>query len=191
MGDALEALERACEEIEALEAIFGYDEGAFTVHSESALAAARTVVDDGAAALPEGWRAPQLDIELQLKLELEEADADDSDGPTARLRCAMPPGYPALCCVSVSVSVEGLRRGAADALSARLSEKAAVRKTIRPFLEVLYSNPNVYQDRLGTEIGKFIMKRRFAQDVRLEFDDPALVLGKKTRLFAMPFYTKN
>jgi hypothetical protein len=35
------------------------------------------------------------------------------------------------------------------------------------------------------------MKRRFAQDVRLEFDDPALVLGKKTRLFAMPFYTKN
>eukprot|EP01043_Picozoa_sp_COSAG02_P057052 COSAG02_NODE_6864_length_3318_cov_1.732526_6_plen_55_part_01 len=42
----LEALERAVEEIGALEAIFGYEDGAFTVQSESALAAARSAVED-------------------------------------------------------------------------------------------------------------------------------------------------
>ena len=123
---ALEALERAVEEIGALEAIFGYDDdaGAFIVHSESALAAARAVVDGGAGVLPEGWCAPQLEIELQLKLELDDSGTE-GDRPTARLRCTMAPGYPAVCGASVSVSIAGLRRGAADVLTSRLSEKAA------------------------------------------------------------------
>ncbi len=121
--DELEALERAVEEIGALEAIFGYEDGAFTVHSEGALAAARSAIEDPAE-LPDGWSAPQLDIELRLMLELVDSDAEDGR-PVARLRCTMAPGYPAVCCASVSVSIEGLRRGAADRLTERLTEKAA------------------------------------------------------------------
>lgn len=120
-----EALGRAVEEIGALEAIFGYEEGGFVVHSGQELAVARSTVEGDAEELPEEWRAPELEIELQLKLELEENDGVDDDRPTARLRCAMPPGYPAICSASVSVSIEGLRRGAADVLTARLSEKAS------------------------------------------------------------------
>ena len=122
---ALEALGRAVEEIGALQAIFGYDDAcAFIVHSESALAAARAAVDEGADTLPVGWCAPQLEIELQLKLELD-GSGMEGDRPTARFRCTMAPGYPAVCCASVSVSIAGLRRSAADVLTARLSEKAA------------------------------------------------------------------
>lgn len=121
--EALEALERAVEEIGALEAIFGYEDEAFTVHSESALAAARSAVEDPAQ-LPEGWSAPQLDIELRLMLELDDTDAAD-DRPAARLRCTMAPGYPAVCSAIVSVSIEGLRRGAADRLTERLTQKSS------------------------------------------------------------------
>ena len=67
--EALEALERAVEEIGALESIFGYDDGAFIVHSESALVAARAAVEGASASMTEDWCAPQLDIELQLKLQ--------------------------------------------------------------------------------------------------------------------------
>lgn len=119
----LEALERAVEEIGALEAIFGYEDGAFTVQSESALAAARSAVEDPTE-LPEGWSAPQLDIELRLMLELDDSDAEDGR-PAARLRCTMAPGYPTVCCARVSVSIEGLRRGPADRLTERLAEKSS------------------------------------------------------------------
>ena len=37
MASPLEALERAVDEVDALEAIFGYDEGGFTVHSAAEL----------------------------------------------------------------------------------------------------------------------------------------------------------
>ena len=112
-----EAMERAVQEVEALGSIYGYDEGGFTVHSRAALQAALACLEDGAA-----LQAVPLDIELQVKLELEMGS--DDNGPTARLRCCLPPGYPALSCATVSVAVEGLRRAACDELSAGLAEKA-------------------------------------------------------------------
>lgn len=129
MAAALAALGRAVEEIEALEAIFGYDEGGFTVHSEAALASARSAVESGGGS-PGGsadWAPPQLDIELQL--EVEEGgggggDDEAAEAPTARLRIGMPPGYPESRSASVSVSVAGLTRGGADAITAALTTKA-------------------------------------------------------------------
>jgi hypothetical protein len=101
--EALEALERALEEIEALRAIYGYDAGGFVLHSEAELLAAQAAVELGAAAVVAGWAAPRLDIELRISLD------QVDDAPAARLRCGMPPGYPARA-ASVSVSVAGLRR---------------------------------------------------------------------------------
>ena len=121
---ALESLERAVQEVEALEAIFGYEDGGFTLHSEGALSEARSATEAAASALPEGWAAPQLEIELQLALEGVEG-RDDGPVPTARLRCGLPPGYPATASAIVSVSVPGLRRARQDELSAQLTAKAA------------------------------------------------------------------
>ena len=116
---ALESLERAVQEVEALDAIFGYEDGGFTLHSEGALSEARSATEAAASALPEGWAAPQLEIELQLPLEEVEG------APIARLRCTLPPGYPATASAIVSVSVPGLRRARQDELSAQLTAKAA------------------------------------------------------------------
>ena len=117
----LEQLERAVQEIEALEAIYGFEEGGFTVHSESELLAARTIVE-GQVAPPERAAAAdvgqQLDVELQISLE------EVPGAPWARLRFSLPKGYPATA-ATASVSVSGLSRAAADRLSAQLTERAA------------------------------------------------------------------
>ena len=42
---ALESLERAVQEVEALDAIFGYEDGGFTLHSEGALSEARSATE--------------------------------------------------------------------------------------------------------------------------------------------------
>lgn len=148
MEEALEALERAVQEIEALEAIFGYDEGGFTVHSESALAAALSVVEAGAGELAKGWAAPQLDIELKLQLD-EVEPIDGAEPPTARLRCSLPPGYPALCCATVSVSIEGLSRSAADSVTAALTEKAATLVGEEAVMELVQELQGVAPDALA------------------------------------------
>ena len=47
---ALESLERAVQEVEALDAIFGYEDGGFTLHSEGALSEARSATEAAASA---------------------------------------------------------------------------------------------------------------------------------------------
>lgn len=119
----MEVLERAVQEIEALEAIFGYEEGGFTVHSAPELAAARAVVEAGAAPDGEEWVAPRLEIELRVGIALDDDDA--SAAPlSARLRCSLPAGYPETSCASVSVAIDGVRRATQDELTASLTEKA-------------------------------------------------------------------
>jgi hypothetical protein len=116
--EQLESLERAVQEIEALEAIYGFDEGGFTVHSEAELLLAQSAVESGVVLGDGTWVALQLEIELQVTL-------DEVEGaPTARLRCRFPPGYPESAAAAVSVSVGGMRRSVQDELSARLTEKA-------------------------------------------------------------------
>jgi hypothetical protein len=91
------------------------------VHSERALAEARSAVDAGSpAALAAGWSPPQLEFELRLELELEGSAAP----AVARLRCALPAGYPAAAAARVSVAVEGLRRTRQDELTAALQARA-------------------------------------------------------------------
>ena len=119
----LAQLERAVQEIEALEAIYGYEECGFTVHSESELLAARTTLEAPSGSWPAGATADatlqqQLEIELQLSLD------EVQHAPWARLRFRLPPGYPDTA-ASVSVSVAGLARAAADRLSAQVTERAA------------------------------------------------------------------
>lgn len=110
----LEQLERAVLEIEALEAIYGYEDDGFTVHSESELLAARAALERGPAAGGTAWQ-----LEIELKINLDEVENE----PWARLRCRLPPGYPDAA-VTVSVSIAGLGRAAADRLSAQLTERA-------------------------------------------------------------------
>eukprot|EP01046_Picozoa_sp_COSAG06_P043523 COSAG06_NODE_5713_length_3309_cov_17.587539_1_plen_201_part_10 len=120
----LEQLERAVQEIEALEAIYGFEPGGFTVHSEAELLAARTVLDDvafsggSAPAAAAAGASQQLEVELQISLD------DVLNAPRARLRCRLPPGYPDTAASVSAVSIAGLHRTAADGLSIKLSEKA-------------------------------------------------------------------
>eukprot|EP01047_Picozoa_sp_COSAG01_P039118 COSAG01_NODE_3214_length_6407_cov_5.475428_4_plen_140_part_00 len=122
--EQLESLERAVQEVEALEAIYGYDEGGFTLHSEAELLLAQSAVESGSVPDVDGdgqhggvWEAPQLEIEVQVSL-------DEVEGaPTARLRLRLPPGYPGSAAAAVSVSVAGMRRSAQDELSAQLTNK--------------------------------------------------------------------
>ena len=121
MASPLEALERAVDEVDALEAIFGYDEGGFTVHSAAELAAARSAVEAGAAAVDDDWQAPALELELRVEIEAE----DEGAAQAARLRCTLPGGYPDSCCAVVSVAMEGVRRATQDALTEQLGQAAA------------------------------------------------------------------
>ena len=120
----LEQLERAVQEIEALEAIYGFEPGGFTVHSEAELLAARTVLDDvafsggSAPAAAAAGASQQLEVELQISLD------DVLNAPRARLRCRLPPGYPDTA-ASVTVSIAGLHRTAADGLTARVFRRCA------------------------------------------------------------------
>jgi len=120
MASPLEALERAVDEVDALEAIFGYDEGGFTVHSAAELAAARSAVEAGAAP-DDDWQAPALELELRVEIEAE----DEGAAQAARLRCTLPGGYPDSCCAVVSVAMEGVRRATQDALTEQLGQAAA------------------------------------------------------------------
>jgi hypothetical protein len=118
--DALDALERAVQELEALDSIYGYDAGGFIVHSPAELALSRSMVDAGLPP-PAGavWAPPQLELELRLEL-----DGDGDGSAVARLRCALPPGYPTAAAARPSVTVEGLRRTRQDELTAALQAKA-------------------------------------------------------------------
>ena len=118
--DALDALERAVQELEALDSIYGYDAGGFIVHSPAELALSRSMVDAGLPP-PAGaaWAPPQLELELRLELN------GGSDGSAvARLRCALPPGYPTTAAARPSVTVERLRRTRQDELTAALQARA-------------------------------------------------------------------
>ena len=114
LDSSLEALERALEELEALEAVYA---GSFTaVHSEAALAAARSAVECGASRLGPGWAPPLLDIKLDLELALPGAGAGAGGGSggatgsealVVALRCSLPPGYPHMAAAIPSASVPG------------------------------------------------------------------------------------
>ncbi len=118
---AMEALERAVDEVAALEAIFGYEEGGFTVHSAAQLAAARSAVQAGTAVVDDDWQPPQLELELRVELEADE----ERSAQAVRLRCTMPGGYPDSRCMVVSVAMEGVRRATQDALTEQLGQVAA------------------------------------------------------------------
>eukprot|EP00937_MAST-01D_sp_MAST-1D-sp2_P006696 g6696.t1 len=133
-------LERAVQEIDALEAIYGCEEGCFVIQTGAELTEARSAVES-AAHVDAGWNPPQLAV--QLKLHLMDVDAaaaeagtvgaetvaaaDDAErGVPAWLRCRLPPGYPAVPAV-VAASVSGLHKDSAaqQSLSVLLAEKAA------------------------------------------------------------------
>lgn len=114
---SVEALERAAQELEALESIYGYEPDGFTVHSDAALELARAAVDGGEAGA--GWAPPALELELRLEL-----DVEGQPAVVARLRLSLPPGYPTAASARVSVSIEGLRRRVQDDLTAAVQTKA-------------------------------------------------------------------
>ena len=130
-----DALSRAVSELEALEAIYGFQDGAFEVVSPlGELAAARSMVETGDPP-PHGWQgAPRLEVAIIVELESgEDTDTDDAATRPAppsrvRLRCGMPAGYPGAG-VAATVFVEplggcGLRRAAVGGLRAALASHA-------------------------------------------------------------------
>lgn len=101
MGEsALEALERAVAEIEALQAIYDED---FVVKSTSELTAATEAIEKGQA----------IEVLLQVCLRVNDA---------LKLRCSLPPGYPVMA--AVRVSVEGMTRKDQDTLTRQIQETA-------------------------------------------------------------------
>lgn len=124
----MENLERAVQEIDALEAIYSCEGvSSVLVHSQGNLLAARSALD-AAAHVDSEWAPPELDIELK-DLLIDAGAAGSHNGcVTARssMRCRLPPGYPDQAAV-VTVSVAGLKRGspALAHLNATLAERAS------------------------------------------------------------------
>eukprot|EP01043_Picozoa_sp_COSAG02_P024664 COSAG02_NODE_1355_length_13099_cov_10.562923_9_plen_302_part_00 len=117
------SLERALQELEALESIYGYEPGGFIVHSTAELAMARSMVHPGVTqpnADVVDWTLPQLELEIRVELD----SGGEGNDASARLRCAMPPGYPTTASLQVSVVVDDLRRAQQNELTAMLQAKA-------------------------------------------------------------------
>ena len=114
-----ESLERALNEIDALEAIYGsitgdYEEGSqFLVISKSELAMARDALENDQCE-----KVPHLDIEVQTIVRRE-----SGEGLVLRLRCSLPPGYPQVA-TTVVASIDGLKRSSREELSQHLNRKA-------------------------------------------------------------------
>lgn len=131
----LEALRRAVDECEALEAIYGGagceegegdvgDAGAeesssFRVVSAAELQKARDMLllaDEGvtgkAIARSNNENAPQLEVEIRVS-------------PATTMRCRLPPGYPEVPAAVSVPAANGMRRAARDEVSRELNERAA------------------------------------------------------------------
>lgn len=110
--DKLEALERALQEIDALEAIYGDDFSVLCADLDQArrcLAAAGEGID----------QIPRITVELTIQV------GNDAGAITCRLQCGMPPGYPSLKpAVATVVSADGSSRKDRDEWSALLSSRA-------------------------------------------------------------------
>jgi hypothetical protein len=119
----LEALERAVNEIDALEAIYGNDGGeddagsSFSVFSMSELEAARSALE--AEAVEEERVIPQLELKVHTSVE-----TDAGEKINLSLHCRLPPGYPEQAPALVSASLDGLRRSLREDLSSHLNRKA-------------------------------------------------------------------
>ena len=157
----LESLGRAVEELEALDAIYGFEPEGFVVHNHAELVIAQAVLDSAAAAgqpstscttsAGDSWQAPWLDIEL--RIDVEPATGKPAASSTARLRCGLPPGYPAEAAAKVSVGVDGLTRANQDQLTRMLQAKAneltgeeAVMELVQELQDTL---PSILADELA------------------------------------------
>ena len=132
----LEALERAMNEIEALEAIYGdeyngSDASHFAVVSKSELNSARSVLEGDVCAYDDK-AIPQLEINIVTCFE-----NDDGERINLGLRCRLPPGYPETTPVSVSASIDGVRRSLREELSAHLNEKAESMIGVEAIMELV------------------------------------------------------
>lgn len=130
-----EALERTIAEIEVLESIYGCEgangkegETAFRVASTDELTSARAILSSEGS--PETdtnrFEIPRLDVVLQLPLDIPDTTTGDSkdDRYICVLRCAMPPGYPILKAVIVSVDIPLLTRSVQDDITRKLRQYA-------------------------------------------------------------------
>eukprot|EP01043_Picozoa_sp_COSAG02_P008674 COSAG02_NODE_282_length_25773_cov_1666.149762_10_plen_247_part_00 len=147
----LESLERAVEEVEALDAIYGYDSpGGFEIHTEAELALAKSTLDTGRTPSAD-WIAPRLDIELRVEVEAP-GEAAVAASSTVRLRCGLPPGYPAESAAKVSVGVDGLTRASQDMLTRTLQAKADELTGEEAIMELVQELQNVSPAILADEL---------------------------------------
>jgi hypothetical protein len=124
--DLLDSLERAVNEIDALEAIYGSDEEItddsssggckFLVVSKVELDSARSLVER-AERLTD---SPVLEIEIRRQIQSNSSTNETQD---ITLRCRLPSGYPEVP-VKVSISVGGLTRSKREEISLTLQGKA-------------------------------------------------------------------
>jgi hypothetical protein len=167
----LESLGRAVEELQALDAIYGFEPEGFVVHSDAELVIAQAQLDSGATSADvDSWQAPRLDIEL--RIEVEPPTSTSAAGSTARLRCGLPPGYPAEAAAKVSVGVDGLTRANQDQLTRTLQAKAdeltgeeAVMELVQELQDAL---PLILSDELATAASG-VSSRGGSPDVRPQF----------------------
>lgn len=110
----LHALERAVQEFDAIQAIYGgcdgsaENEDSVVIHSEVELLRARSALET-LSTVDGNWTIPQhLDIEIKLNLNVNNSNGIDECIP-ASLRCKLPAGYPHLP-AAVTVSITGLHR---------------------------------------------------------------------------------
>ena len=109
----LEALERALVELEALDAIYGYEVDRFQLSSHGALVAAQSAVASGALE----HEAPLLEMAITV-------DLDTQPPVQAVLRVGMPAGYPSITAATVVAEVPLVRRTEVQQLSAELTAHA-------------------------------------------------------------------
>lgn len=119
--DILESLERAVNEIDALEAIYGTNaadetdaKSSFRVVSLADITTARRILEEHSSKEGKRLQVPTLELEITVSVELEGGGSG-----ILCLRSRLPPGYPDVPAL-VTVSADGLRRSLREELSSHL-----------------------------------------------------------------------
>ena len=140
-GSAAAALfVRACEELEVLQSMYGYEDGAFKLQDAATIQEAQSCIGGEVSA---DWTAPPIRVALTIPVDT------GSEERLADIQLLLPPGYPQVS-LTVTVQVTGADDSTNSALAAALASKALAAEGEEAVVEMVTELQELVPDIIGS-----------------------------------------